>query len=270
VIRFQPYRKKRSYLQVFFIALLALLLSFASLRNLGGIRSFLLSAIYPFQFVVVSGWKGITGFPRYIINMRALSGQNDRLNQEVNLLNSKLLVLDEVRKENQRLRAAHSFKQTAPYSSGLVVAQVIGKAPTPWFTILEINKGTRSGLKKNMPVISRNGLVGKIIEVSGYVAKVMLITDADSSIAAINARSRDNGVVAGRLSNQLQMKYVSAGGDIRPGDNIVTSPISTIYPPGIPIGNVSKASKGEHDLFYHIEIKPAVDFSKLEEVFVAY
>ena len=98
----------------------------------------------------------------------------------------------------------------------------------------------------------------------------MLITDVESSVAAVDARSRDFGLVKGGSLDRLSMKYVDAGGDIRKGDRIVTSNVSTVFPAGIPIGEVSLASKKEHDLFYHVEIKPIVDFSKIEEVFIIF
>ena len=98
----------------------------------------------------------------------------------------------------------------------------------------------------------------------------MLITDALSSVAAVNGRSRDFGVVKGGSPNKIFMKHVDAGGDVRVGDIIVTGNISTIFPPDIPIGEVSRASKKEHDLFYHIEIKPSVDFGKIEEIFIIF
>ena len=119
-----------------------------------------------------------------------------------------------------------------------------------------------------MVIVSELGLVGRVIEVSLFSSKVLLITSADSSIAATDFRNRDSGVVVGGRPDILIMKYVGVEGDIKVGDEILTSHISTIFPSGIPVGRVFKATKKEHDLFYHIEIKPAVDFSKLEEVFI--
>jgi rod shape-determining protein MreC len=122
----------------------------------------------------------------------------------------------------------------------------------------------------DMPVMVAEGLVGRVIEVSRHSSKVMLITDAESSVAAVDSRSRDFGVVKGVPAGRLSMKHVDARGDVKVGDIIVTSNISTVFPPGLPIGEVTRASRKEHDLFYHIEIEPAVDFSKIEEVFLVF
>lgn len=268
MIRFQPYRRKRSYALAIVIILLALFISWSGFHNLSGIRSFFQAVIYPFQFATVFVWKGVTGIPGSIANLRHLSEENADLKRRIDNVRPKLLALGEIKKENKRLKAALEFKQNNPHFYNLLVAQVVGRAPSPWFSILEINQGSLSKVKKGMPVIAQKGIVGQVIEVSRYSAKVMLLTNPESTIAAVDARSRDMGVVAGTSSNRVFMKYVGTGEDIRTGDQVVTAQISTVYPPGLPIGQVIHASKREHDLFYRIEIKPAVDFSKIEEVFV--
>ncbi|NQT29458.1 MAG: rod shape-determining protein MreC [Candidatus Saganbacteria bacterium] len=231
-------------------------------------RSFFISCLYPVQLVTVSVFKGVTSIPRAINDLRNLSGENHKLKKEISFLVPKLITLTELKKENTRLRQALSFAENNSFANKLLTAQIVSRAPTPWFCLLSINQGSQNGVKNNMTVISRDGLVGKIIEVSKYSSKIMLLTDGESSVAALDARSRDFGVVAGSGSNKLFMKYVDTQGDIKEADQVVTSNVSLIFPPGIPIGQVVVATKGEHDLFYHIEIKPAVDFSRLEEVFI--
>ncbi|MFH1347135.1 MAG: rod shape-determining protein MreC [Candidatus Margulisiibacteriota bacterium] len=268
MIRFHPYRKRKPYVLTIFLVLLAVFISFSAVRNLFGVRSILQTVVYPFQYAGSSIWKGITGVPGSIANLRNLSKENAENTKNINELNAKLLVLEELKLENQRLKASLGFKQRNPYYFKLLPAQVVGKAPTPWFSILEINQGKSAGVKKGKPVVVDKGLVGQVVEISLFSSKVILLTDPESSVAAINSRSRDMGILSGSPSARLFMKYVAAGGDIRVGDEIVTSQISTVFPPGVPIGTVTKTKKGEHDLFYQIEVKPAVDFSKIEEVFV--
>ncbi|OGC06277.1 rod shape-determining protein MreC [candidate division WOR-1 bacterium RIFCSPLOWO2_02_FULL_46_20] len=265
---FRPYRKKKSYALAITIVLLAVVVSFSSFRDLFGVRSVLQSVIYPFQFVVVSVWKGVGNIPVSIINLRNLSQENAALKSELVSIKPNLAVLNDLQKENERLSRALSFKQDNQHRYNLLPARIIGRSPAHWFSILEINKGSLSGVKNDMPVIYQTGLVGRVIEVAVFSAKVLLIIDAGSEVAAADVRSRDLGVIEGTNFNKLIMKYVSSGGDVQAGDQIVTSNISTIFQPGLPIGTVLRATKGEHDLFYQIEIKPAVDFSKIEEVFV--
>jgi rod shape-determining protein MreC len=265
---YNPYRKKRSYALAIIILLLALFFSLAAYRGIFGLRSVLQSAVYPFQFAAVSVWKGVINTPVSIINLRNLAKQNAELKNELDNLKPRLVNLEELEKENKRLKSALGFKKSNGYGFKLLPAQIIGKGPAPWFSVLQINKGSRAGVKKDKAVITSNGLVGRIIEVSPFSSKIMLICAGESSVAAMDARSRDYGVVSGSLSGEMNMKYVSAAGDIKQGDRIVTSLISTVFPSGIPIGTVAHSSKVEHDLFYRIKIKPAVDFSKIEEVFI--
>jgi len=268
VIGSHPYRKRKSYFLPILIVLLAVFISFSALRGLFGIRSLLQTAIYPFQSAAVSLWKGMVNIPASFASNREIAKQNAELKEKLNNLQPNLSLLEELLRENTRLRAALFYKQKNPYRFRLLPAQVIGKSPAPWFSILEVNQGSGAGVSMDMPVMDKDGLVGRIVEVSRFSSKVMLITDVESSIAAVDARSRDFGVVKGGSSNKLFMKHVDAGGDIKVGDSILTSNISTISPPGIPVGEVGRASKKEHDLFYHIEIKPAVNFRKIEEVFI--
>ena len=268
--RFKSYKKRKSYALAILIILLALFISVSSLRDLFGMRSLLQAIVYPFQFITVSVWKTVTGIPGSAIKLRGLSDQNKQYQNELKELRLKLQGFEEIKSENQRLREALGYKQKNSYKYKLMAAQVIGRAPSPWFNILEIGRGKQAGVKKGMAVITENGAVGQVIEVSSFSSKVLLLIDPDGAIAAVNSRSRDIGVVAGAHSNRLFMKYVSVGGDIKEGDEIVTSHISRIFPPGIPIGEVTQASKKEHDLFYKIEIRPFVDFSKIEEVFVVF
>ena len=264
----KPYRKRKSYSLTVFIILLAIFLSFSSIRDLFGVRSLLLTITYPFQWIAVSAWKGITGLPGAIGGLRNLSQENAELKEQLKKLKTEIMLRNEVATENARLKDNLNFKNTYGYRYNLLAAQVIGKSPSPWFTYLMLNRGKRAGVKVNDPVIVREGLVGRVVEVSALSSKVMLMTDVESSVAAADARSRDFGIVKGGSRNRLVMKYVSAGKDIRTGDAVVTSSVSTVFPPGIQIGTIIQAAKREHDLFYNVEIEPSVDFSKLEEVFI--
>lgn len=269
MINYRSYRKKKSFIPAIIIILLAVFLSFSAFRDLFGLRTLAQTAVYPFQFAAAALYKGIIAVPAKLVNLRNLSIENAELKQELKTLKPRLLLYKGRAGENQRLRSALFFRNQGRAKFNLLAAQVVGKSPTPWFSILEINQGSSAGVRVDMPVIVAEGLVGRVIETALFSAKVMLLTDAASSVAAADERSRDFGVVAGGGSaSKLFMKYVSAGGDVAVDDVIATSRISLIFPSGIPIGSVSHAAKGEHDLFYHIEIKPAVDFSKLEEVFI--
>jgi len=267
VISFQHYRKKKSYALIAFYIFLAIFLSFSTFRNLFGLRNVLVSAIYPCQYVTVSLWQSITSFPSSVVQLKSLAVENRNLKSELAQIKPQLLALDELKAENERLRHDLGFV-AGGWQYKLLPAKVIAKAPSPWFSTLTINQGSQHKVRKNSVIINDAGLVGLVVEVAPFTAKVLLLNDLSSSVAAVSQKSRDFGIVTGNLSDNLSMKYVASGGQVQPGDRIVTSPISTVFLPGLLIGTVTKATKQEHDLFYHIKLQAAVDFSRLEEVFV--
>jgi rod shape-determining protein MreC len=263
----QPYRQKRSYTLAIVLILLALLVSFSTFYNLLGLRQLLQAGLAPVQSVSTLAWRGTLGLPSGLIGLLNLSRQNRRLQAENDLLKAQQSRLDQLSEENSRLRKLLGFSQN---HLSLRAAQVIGKGPAPWLTILEINQGSRAGVRQGLAVVAPEGLVGQVIEVAPFSAKVRLLTDPESSVASTVSRSREFGVVEGDPSGTLLMKYVSATGELKEGDAIVTSGLSTLFPSALTIGTVIRAQKREQDLFYEVKVKPAVNFSSLEEVFLVY
>ena len=263
----KPHRKRQSYSLAISLVVLFLLLSFSTVSNLFSFRSLLQAGFYPFQWVTVASWRFVVETPGALFSLRNLSQENQELQQELNELKPQMALLQEQVNENNQLRALLNFKQNRS-NYRLIPAQIIGKSPSPWFTVLEIDQGLNYGLKVNQAVIAAAGLVGRVVEVSQFSAKVLAITDSSSSVAALDSSSRDFGVVAGLGFNKLALRYVATGGQVKPGDKILTSPVSEFYPAGLLIGTVTSVNKKEQALFYSIKIQPAVNFSQLEAVFV--
>lgn len=268
MIRFKPHREKDSHALAIILILVTLFFSISAFRGLFGVRQALLNVVYPFQYATNAIWNGVLAVPTSVVNLTRLNSENSQLKGAIKELKLKQLGFDQLQKENDNLRQALKFRRSSPYRYKLVAAQVIGRSPAPWFSIAQLDQGSGAGIKKGMPVVTVDGVVGRVIEVSKLTSKVALLIDPASSVAAQDFESGDFGVVVGRSSAKLAMKYVGVGGRIKVGDRVVTSTISRVYPPGIIIGKVTKAAKREHDLFYQIEIAPAVDLSKLSEVFV--
>ena len=246
------------------IVLLALVSSYFFYSNLFGVRPVLVSVVYPFQYATNVVWGSVAGTPSFLIKLGNLAKENAELRRKLNMAQSRLAVLEEIKIENERLRETLAF-QKGRYNFKLVPAQVIGKSG-----VLLLDRGSRVGVRVGMPVMVKEGLVGRIVEAAPFSSKVLLITDAMSSVAAADQRSRDFGVVEGGPADTLSLKYVAGSGGVGQGDTIVTSSISSVFSPGIPIGTVTRAVKKEADLFYEITVKPSVDFSKLEEVFIVF
>jgi rod shape-determining protein MreC len=146
-------------------------------------------------------------------------------------------------------------------------AEIIAAGATPEFRTVTIDKGSTDGLRADMAVISPAGVVGRVILSSPRAAKVQLLVDRNAAAGAVLERSRAQGVVVGVGADGLRMDYVPGTADVKPGDLVVTSGIDGIYPKGFVIGTVETVERGA-GTYHEVRIRPAVDFSRIEEVLV--
>ena len=191
---------------------------------------------------------------------------NARLKRELVELRMENSRYRELFEAYQRLQKLLQFKKTIDQS--VLAAQVIGRDPTGWFESIIIDKGRESGLKVNMPVVNADGIVGRLVSVSNNYAKVLLIIDQNSSVDCIIQRSRDNGILKGFSTKICKMDYVLKTSDVVVDDMVVTSGLGRVFPKGVPVGTVKDVSDLPGELFKNVMVKPAVDFSKLEEILV--
>jgi rod shape-determining protein MreC len=148
-----------------------------------------------------------------------------------------------------------------------IAAEIIGGAASLDFRTITIDKGTREGLRADMAVIAPAGVVGRVVTPSGRSAMVQLLVDRNAAAGALIERSRAQGVVVGAGDDRLRLEYVSEAADVVVDDVVVSSGIDGIYPKGFIIGVVEAVEKNGPS-FKRITIKPAVDFTALEEVLV--
>ncbi len=191
--------------------------------------------------------------------------ENDKLLLKLNHLNHLEIENNELAAENTRLQQLLDFRdqvkgETAP-------AQVISADAINWFRTITINKGTDSGIQENMPVVAASGVVGRTIKCAAKSSRVLLITDASSAVAALVQHNRIRTVARGTGAN-LSCEYAIRLEKAHIGDHIVTSGNGGVFPKGIPIGTITSVQSPEYGLFQVISAKPAVDFSRLEEVLV--
>lgn len=191
--------------------------------------------------------------------------ENRRLREELERLRIENSITNELLQENERLREALEFKKLQPLSS--IAVQVIGKESSPASSTITINKGSDDGIRKNMAVVTSDGVVGKVQAVLAGTAKIILLTDPGSTIAVRVQRNREEGLLEGKLVN-CALKFVSFYADIQEGDLLVTSGLDGIYPKGLPVAKVSKVTKHEAIAFQTIVAGPAVVLSRLEEALV--
>lgn len=187
-------------------------------------------------------------------------------NSQIQALKAENAKMKEIFLENKRLQELLSFKQSASFKT--VRADVIAKDPSNWRHSIIINKGTASAVKKNMFVISPQGLAARVCQTGRNFSKAILLTDPDFKVAAICQRSREQMIVFGNARNLCVMKYLTQDADIEKGDTIVTSGLGGFCPKGILIGGVVSVRKSADGLTVEAYLEPSVRLGRLEEVLV--
>jgi rod shape-determining protein MreC len=173
--------------------------------------------------------------------------------------------------ENARLREMVGFEETHPELQ-LVPAEVVARDINPYFRVTKIRIDAQSHrIRNHMPVVSSAGLVGQISEVDGRFAEVLLTVDPRSSIDVIVQRNRARGLLRGvghENDYHGELSYLLRREEVHEGDIIVTSGMGDRFPPHLLVGRIESIQEQSYGLFQQVRVAPAVDFTRLEEVFV--
>ena len=211
------------------------------------------------------GFSGIRGLWTGYIGLRHLKVENEALKRD---LATAQVAVQEQRALVDRTRGLERLLDLREHLQlKTVAAEIIGAAATPDFRTLTIDRGTRDGVRADMSVIAPAGVVGRLVVPSLRSAKVQLLVDRNAAAGAIIERTRAQGVVVGGGDDRLRLEYVSEVFDVVAGDIVVTSGIDGIYPKGFIIGSIESVERVGGS-YKRITIKPAVDFTSLEEVLV--
>jgi rod shape-determining protein MreC len=261
-------RYRIPFLAVIFLttALLSISSRINNVERLAFIDWLLLEITLPFQKAVMYSTEALGGLIDSYVLLVNLKRENVTLKKLVAELREENNSLREKAIANERLQKLLGFSKKIP--TPMVPVQVIGIDPSSWFRSIIIDKGTKHGVNRGMPVVSPEGIVGHVLQASAHCAKVLLITDFNSSVDSIIQRSRAKGLVEGNGENHCRLKFAPRTHDIQLGDGVVTSGLGGRYPKGLMIGRISKIKKMSYGLFQQAEIIPSVNFAKLEEVFV--
>jgi len=203
---------------------------------------------------------------------------------------SRYVALVGLREENERLRdrvseleeanlqyaeaivASGHLSEIAAMREGFDVplhsAQVVGHDVSPWFRSVLIDRGRSHDVRAGMPVVTDRGLVGLVTATSPHAARVMLLLDRQSAVDGMIQRSRARGIVRGTGTGELELTFMVRGDDVQPGDDVITSGVGGAHPKGIRIGKVIDVHADESRLLHTATLQPAVDFGRLEQVFV--
>jgi rod shape-determining protein MreC len=190
----------------------------------------------------------------------------ERLQSQVDLLAERVVRFEEVEQENTRLRELLAFRQRLV--GDLLAASVIGRDATGVARTITIDRGERDGVRKGAAVVAPAGVVGQVFLAGAHAARVLLITDHNSGLDAIVQRTRARGIIEGTIADACGLKFVKRTEDLQQGDVIVTSGVDGIFPRGMAIGQITSVDKRGQGLFQYANVRPFVDFDRLEEVLV--
>jgi rod shape-determining protein MreC len=192
-----------------------------------------------------------------------------RENQELRLLIQRLEPLEQ---ENARLRELLGWQRSQ--RATLKPARVIGREPSNWWRTVQIDIGSRQGVRENLPVLTPQGLAGRISSVSPTFSQVVLLGDPNCKVAArVDNPGRDGGIIgpAGPLERDLvELSYVSRSADLKPGQMVRTSGDGGVFPRDIPIGTIVDSHPVEYGLYTVARVKVAANLGALDEVFVLF
>ncbi len=227
-----------------------------------------IEVLAPCQRSVTSIFQYIYGTWSRYFGLILVEEKNRQLRAAIRSLKDEVNSLKESEIANRRLRALLDFKSVV--SDETIPAEVIGKEPSKWFKTFIINKGTADGIRRGMPVVAPDGIVGQVINVSYHYSKVLLIIDQNSAVDALVQRTRSRGIVEGGGRGACRFEYVLRKADVREGDVVISSGLGGVFPKGLRVGYVSDIVKSHAGIFQGVVLQPYVDFAKLEEVFVVF
>lgn len=229
------------------------------------IRSWTVGAVSPFERAGAWTVEKIRGTWRHYFALSRTAKENEKLRQENQDLKLKVTELQSKAEETDRLAALLQFRE-AHRDVKMIPARVIGTSADTNSAVIYVDRGQRDGLKRNMGVITPDGVVGKVTDVYGDSAQVLLLTDKDSGVGAMLANSRIQSPVGGMGEPLLNMKYVASDDDVKVGDEVVTSGMDRIFPKDLPVGTVAEVKPGMP--FKQIRVRPAAKLERLEEVII--
>lgn len=267
----QPEKSRASVGLLIVLVVMALLITTVWFREgesgpLHKTRIGVLAVSAPAQAVGEVVTRPIRGFLAWASDLGVSRSQLEALRTQNIELRNRVSTLEEARLENIRLRKLAGFAQASQTKT--VGARVIGRPTNEWEGVITIDRGSADGISAGMPVVGAQGLLGQTVGVAAHAAKVRLITDPRSGVAAMVQSKRAEGVVHGSIEGKLSLDFVSSETTVKAGDVVISSGIGGVYPKGLIVGEITKVRTTPSSLYQDIEVTPAGRLSGLEEVLV--
>jgi len=236
------------------------------------VEDMLLTVVAPIQGVFQRLTRSVESIFVSTKNYKLLLEENSILREKLTASSTLEVQLAELHQENHRLRQMLNFQARSEHD--LIPAQIISRNSSSWFDTITINKGSAHGVRKNMAVVTSEGLVGNVLSVSRYTSQVLLLTESRPAVSAVVQRSREPGQVVGVVESApdhpgyLKMVNLPKEANIQPGDTVISSGLGGVFPKGLVIGFVLETGEDEYGILQYALLRPAANFNRLEEVFV--
>jgi rod shape-determining protein MreC len=229
------------------------------------IRIWAVGAVTPLEKVLAWAQTSSGNVWRNYFYLRGVRAENRSLKQQIERMSLEQVRMSQDADQARRLQALLGFKEQ--FISRTMAAQVIGSSGSELSRSVYIDKGYNDGIKRDMAVITADGIVGKVLNVYRSTSQVLLINDQTSGVGALLDKTRLQGILRGTPSGEVVIEKVMSDETVPPGELVLTSGGDGIFPKGLLVGKVTKVSLGS-DLFLNIRVRPAADLSRLEEVLV--
>jgi rod shape-determining protein MreC len=229
-------------------------------------ETFVVETVTPIQELISSSKGNLSDLFNHYVFIIGVSKENEKLKNSVDGLKNQIFVLQELRRENRRIKSLLKFGQEI--KSTKVLAQVVGWDSSGRYNLLRINKGSNDAIKLRDTVVTSKGLVGHVYKTYKNYSDIITILDNRNRVDSLVVKTRSHGIIEGFTNNLCVMKYVTRTDPVNLKDRVITAGLGTIYPKGILIGEISKVKRESYGITQYIEIGPSVDFKRLEEVII--
>jgi len=270
LLRFIINRHVVSFFALVLLALVLISFTGEGRMTLTPVEKVVKLVVTPLETGVSTIVNGVSNAVNSVFSFGYSAADEKILKERVAKLESENHLLKEYEYQNMRLRELLQFKDSVSRYYETVSASVIARNPSNWFQTITVNRGTSDGIKKNMAVVTSQGLVGHVINVTGRSSEVSLIINDSSAVGGLVQVTRTPGIVEGLTDNSgyLKMIHIATEAPVREKQVVISSGLGGIYPKGLPIGKITDIALESNGLVKYAMIRPFVDFNRLEEVLV--
>jgi rod shape-determining protein MreC len=231
-------------------------------------QGWVIDVVAPIQTLVSAPISAVSDFWMSYLNLIDVREENRQLLEQVAELEETNLQYREALVASGHLQRIASMRQN--FEVPMLPAHVVGLDVSLWFRSVLIDRGTDHGINSGNPLITNNGVAGLVTAASMQASRAMLLLDRQSVVDGVVQRSRARGVVRGTGTGMLEFEFEARVGDVRPGDVVITSGLDAVYPKGLRIGEIGEVLDPGGSLIQTAQLRPAVDFGRLEQVFVMF